>query len=146
MSMLCSSVLQCAAMCCSVLKQPLTGLNRHCSVSSFIRPKSIYMSTVTTSLGFNFKHIYPCREIYCKSVCTTKMTDYGVATISRLLKIIRLFCRKSFLYRALLQKRSIFLRSLLIIATPYRHKDDMIWIAEVVSSSFRRPIRGISPK
>jgi len=38
---------------------------------------------------------------------------YGVATFSRLLKIIGLF------YRALLQERPIILRSLLIIATPY---------------------------
>jgi len=39
--------------------------------------------------------------------------------MSRLLKIIGLFCRISSLYRALLQKRPIILRSLLIEATPY---------------------------
>jgi len=43
---------------------------------------------------------------------------YGVATISRLLKI-GLFCRIPFFYRALLQKRPVILRSLLIVATPY---------------------------
>jgi len=43
---------------------------------------------------------------------------YGVATISRLLKIIDLRCRiSSFLYRALLQKRPINSRSLVIEAT-----------------------------
>jgi len=42
---------------------------------------------------------------------------YAVATISRLLKIISLFCRISSLYRSLLQKRPIILRSLLIEAT-----------------------------
>jgi len=46
---------------------------------------------------------------------------YGVATISRLLNIIGLFCRIWSLYRALLQKRPIILRSLLIVATPYSH-------------------------
>jgi len=44
---------------------------------------------------------------------------YGVATISRLLKIIGLFCRISPFNRSLLQKRPIILRSLLIVATPY---------------------------
>jgi len=44
---------------------------------------------------------------------------YGVATSSRLLKITGLFCRISSLYRALLQKRPVILRSLLLEATPY---------------------------
>ena len=44
-------------------------------------------------------------------------TGYGVATMSRRLKIICLFCRISSLLRALLQKRPIILRSLLIVAT-----------------------------
>ena len=44
---------------------------------------------------------------------------YEVASISRLLKIIDLFCRIWYFYRALLQKRHIILRSLLIVATPY---------------------------
>jgi len=42
---------------------------------------------------------------------------YGVATISRLLKIIGFGI--SWFYRALLQKRPTILRSLLIVATPY---------------------------
>ena len=44
---------------------------------------------------------------------------YGVATISRLLEIIRLLCRIQSLLWALLQKRPVILRSLLIVATPY---------------------------
>jgi len=40
--------------------------------------------------------------------------------MSRRLKIVGLYCRKSSLYRALLQKRPIILRSLVIEATPYR--------------------------
>jgi len=46
------------------------------------------------------------------------MSYYWVATISRVLQIIGLFCRISLFYRALLQKRRIILGSLLIVATP----------------------------
>jgi len=46
---------------------------------------------------------------------TPSYVCYGVATISRLLKIIGLFCR----ILTLLQTRPISLRSLLIVATPY---------------------------
>jgi len=48
----------------------------------------------------------------------------GVATSTRLLKSVGLFCRTYFMqnifYRALLQKRAIILRKVLIVATPYR--------------------------
>jgi len=44
---------------------------------------------------------------------------YGVATISRLLKIIGLFCKRALWKRQILQKRPRILRSLLIVATPY---------------------------
>jgi len=43
---------------------------------------------------------------------------YGVATISRLLKMIGLFAEYSLFYRALLQKRPIILRGLIIVANP----------------------------
>ena len=42
-----------------------------------------------------------------------------MVTISRLRRITGLFCRILSLYRALLLKRPIILRSLLIVATPY---------------------------
>ena len=48
---------------------------------------------------------------------------YGVATISRLLKMMGLFCRISTLLWALLQKRPILVRSLRIEATPYAAED-----------------------
>jgi len=53
------------------------------------------------------------------SILPTIATPYGVATTTRLLKIIGLFCRISSFYRTLLQKRPLILRSLLIVATPY---------------------------
>jgi len=40
-----------------------------------------------------------------------------VATISRLLKTIGLFCKRDYI----LQKRPIILRSLQVVATPYAH-------------------------
>jgi len=50
---------------------------------------------------------------------TSAHARYAVATISRLLRIIRLFCRISLFYRALLQKRPVILGSLLTVTTPY---------------------------
>ena len=51
--------------------------------------------------------------------CCKDTNVYGVATISRLLKIVPLFGENRSLFGALLQKRPIILRSLLIVATPY---------------------------
>ena len=44
---------------------------------------------------------------------------YGVATIGRLLKITGLFAEYRLFHRALLRKRPVILRSLLMVATPY---------------------------
>ena len=46
------------------------------------------------------------------------LASYGVATISRLLKIYVSLKNMDLLHRALLQKRPIILRSLLMVATP----------------------------
>ena len=46
------------------------------------------------------------------------MLSYRVATISKLLKIIDLFCKRALEKRLYLQKRLMILRSLLIVATP----------------------------
>ena len=59
-----------------------------------------------------FMYILMCVGVYR---CIFSMFWYGVATISRLLKIIGLFCKRD----DTLQKRPIILRSLLIVATPY---------------------------
>ena len=60
------------------------------------------------------------RELTCANVHSYRLQGiYGVATISKLLKFMGLFCENSLFYRALLQKRPIILRSLLIVATPY---------------------------
>ena len=56
----------------------------------------------------------------------TSLLWYGVATISRLLKIIGLFCRIWLFYRAVLQKRPVILRSLLLEATQSYVSYDLI--------------------
>ena len=48
-----------------------------------------------------------------------RWNGYGVAMISRLLKILGLCVEYRLFYRALLHKRPIILRRLLIVATPY---------------------------
>ena len=48
---------------------------------------------------------------------------YGVATRSRLLKIIGLFAKQPYKRDDILQKRPIILRRLLLVATPYLMKD-----------------------
>ena len=50
-----------------------------------------------------------------KKMTMTFVSAYGVAMISRLLKILGLFCRISSFYR---QKRPVILRRLLIVGTP----------------------------
>jgi len=58
--------------------------------------------------------------------CHTSCFQYGVASISSFLKLQVSFAEYSLFYRALLQKRPIILRSLLIVATPY-HVDSHVW-------------------
>jgi len=60
---------------------------------------------------------YTCIYIYTplQAVCPC----YGVATISRLLEFIGLFCKKALYKRLYSTKETYNLRSLLIVATPY---------------------------
>ena len=67
------------------------------------------VSALTLTCDYLLTCHYPCL-LTC---------HYGVATISRLLKFKGLFCRNSLFTRALLQKRPMILRSLLIVVTPY---------------------------
>jgi len=53
----------------------------------------------------------------CIDLFTWGLDLYGVATISRLLKIIGLFCKQPYTRDYILQKRPIILRGLLIEAT-----------------------------
>jgi len=64
--------------------------------------------------------------------CQIQVLGYGVATISRLLKIMGLFYRIQF-WRSLLQNRRILLRSLRIEATPYT---DPMWLLQCIWGGF----------
>jgi len=64
----------------------------------------------------------------CVTNLTSACTEYRVATISRLLKITGLFCRRALskrlystneAYHCILQKSPMILRSLIIVAAPY---------------------------
>ena len=58
-----------------------------------------------------------CCKRFLESQLNNRYTTHGVATISRLLKIIGLFCKRAHRRDYILQKRPIILRSLLIVAT-----------------------------
>jgi len=53
---------------------------------------------------------------------------YGVATISRLLKIVGLFAKEPYKRDNILQKRPMILRSLLFVAIPYLHTPVKFWL------------------
>jgi len=90
----CSSVLQCAAVCCSVLQ--------------------------CVAVCYNVLQCVASRMHHCDMThfILGSYSIYRVATISRLLQIICLFAEYSLFCRALLQKRPVILRSLLIVANP----------------------------
>jgi len=78
----------------------------------------IYMYTrlplrYKTNDGNILEHI--CKILHMQHI----PTRYGVATISRLLKIIGLIAKEPYKRDYILQERPLFLRSLLIVATPY---------------------------
>jgi len=75
------------------------------------------------------------RGYSCFCLTESCLCMYGVPTISRLLKIIGLFAEYSLFYWALLQKRPMILRSLLIVATPYLCLESPVW--EVGSDCLR---------
>jgi len=75
------------------------------------------------------RHVTPTNKSCHTFECVTSHTwTYWVATISRLLKMRGLYCKwevsyleSRLFYRALLQKRPMILRSLLIVNTSYSH-------------------------
>ena len=106
----CCSVLQCVVVCCSVLQCVDVAIHNAicCNV---------------------LQCVVVCRSVsQCVAVCRSVMPRiavcgivYGVATTSRLFKIICLFCKQPYKRDGILQKRPIILRSLLIVATPYEY-------------------------
>ena len=71
------------------------------------------------SIFYTIVYIHICFILSCITLLTKMcihVSYYGVATVSKLLKNVGLFCR----IQSLLQKRLMHLRSLLIVATSYR--------------------------
>jgi len=56
---------------------------------------------------------------------------YGLATISRLLQILCLFCKRANQRDYILLKRPVILRRLLIVATPYANTTLQLWTYEL---------------
>ena len=76
----------------------------------------IYISYCTHSFSWRYLFVrVPSRIHTCDATCA-----YGVATMSRLLTMIGLFCKRPYKRDYILQKKPIILRSLLIVATPYQ--------------------------
>ena len=68
------------------------------------------------------------------------MDGYGMATNSRLLKIMSLFCKEPYPRDDILQKGPIILRSLLIVAHPYLHPSEVCVRLCNTSSRFYRAL------
>jgi len=103
---------------CMVLRNKMYHIEEElCIVLRYLYPKSSASSKDDILLMcLSLRNTIYRHEKISEELCI--LLRYGVATISRLLKIIGLFCRIASLYRALLQKRPMILRSLLILATP----------------------------
>jgi len=75
----------------------------------------IYVSWSLKWCMFMYFEVFGCILMFLY----LKGCGYGVAPISRLLQIMISFAEYHLIYRALLQKRPVILRSLIIVATPY---------------------------
>jgi len=92
----CGSVLQCVAVCCSLLQ--------------FVAVRCSYITVQTFNILqciVVYRSVLQCVAVCC-SVCQCfyRYPKYGVATISRLLKIIGLFCRISSLLQGSFTKET----------------------------------------
>jgi len=88
-------------------------------LQSFSKSESVYLQSIILS-KFYLQLIFLSTVILNDSqpVRVSIYSQYGVATISRLLEIQVSFAGYSLFYKVLLQKKPINLRSLLIVATP----------------------------
>jgi len=93
-------VLQCVAVCCSVLRCVAVC----CSANSRCTRKPHRLTVCCSAVV---------------AVTLVGINGYGVATIHRLLKIIGLFCKRALEKRRYSAKKTCILRSLLIVATLY---------------------------
>jgi len=110
---MCCSVLQFVATCCSVLQCDAYG--------------RLWCGGWTILSSTHISYVLQCVAVsnWCSTWTILTSTHvpaclpYGVATISRLLKMIVSFAKEPYKRDYILQKRPKILRSLLIVATPY---------------------------
>ena len=76
----------------------------------------VYVSFQVCRSLFKYIGMYNTHTLHHSFACRSQV--YGVAMTSRLLKIMFFFAEYSLFCRAVLQKRPIIFRSLLVIATP----------------------------
>ena len=96
-----------------------------CNQISFLYPSAFICLLLCISLVLGEY----CQQISARSLsfmCANRWWElssvyYGVAMISRLLKIIGLFAKEPYKRDYVLQRRPMILRSLRIVATPYFH-------------------------
>jgi len=88
-----------------IISRLLTIIGLFCRISSLFK-------------GSFAKETYNFKEPTQNDFGAVYANGNGVATISRLLKIIGLFAKEPYKRDNVLQKRPIILRSLLIVATP----------------------------
>jgi len=82
-------------------------------------------------------HTYIHEQTQTQTQTQTHAYTYGVFTISRLLKIIGLFCKRPYKIEYILQQRPTILWSLLLVATPYTN-------VKIQTSSNGRPQSSIT--
>jgi len=92
----CCSVLQCVAVCCTVLRQP------------YLHDVAARMLLHPLLHAYIHTHPFTCMHICTRPYVYFNIhhSQYGVATISRLLKIVGLFCRISSLLQGSFAKET----------------------------------------
>ena len=129
----CFSVFQCVTVCCSVLQ----CVAQYCSVHMCVRHDSWQLATKCLGCvlwcvavfcsSSALQHVAVCCSVLPAVCCSAKcFMSYGVATMSRMLKNIGLFCKGD------LQKRPIFCKETCIFKHPTHRSHPIREIAIMV--------------
>jgi len=127
-------VLQCVAVCCSVLQCVLQCVAVCCSVLQCVLQCVAMCVAVCCSVlqcVAGDVAVAHARISWMNNVCNTYANGYGYgeATISRLLKIIGLFCKRALSKRRYSAKKTYILRSLLCVCVYARVRScACVWV------------------
>jgi len=103
----------------------LCGAIHSCDISTCDVTHTLSLSLTTHTHTHTYIHDV-IRSHRTRRICAWMNRDMGWLQLVGSLKLQFSFAEYSFFYRALLQKRPIILRSLLIVATPY-HGRIVMW-------------------